>query len=36
MVLLQGILERAVEWGKLTTNPARVVRKPQARRERAI
>ena len=27
MVLLQGILERAVEWGKLTTNPARVVRK---------
>jgi integrase len=30
LVLLQGILERAVEWGRIPTNPARVVKKPSA------
>jgi len=36
MVILQGILERAVEWRRLPTNPARAVRKPPQRRERAV
>lgn len=30
LVLLQGILERAVEWGRIQNNPARYVRKPKA------
>ena len=36
MVLLQGVLERAVEWQRIPANPCRVVRKPSQRRERAI
>jgi integrase len=36
MVLLQGVLERAVEWGRIPANPARAVRKPAQRRERAV
>jgi integrase len=36
MVLLQGVLERAVEWQRLPANPARAVRKPPQRRERAV
>jgi integrase len=36
MVILQGVLERAVEWGHLRANPARAVRKPPQRRERAV
>ena len=36
MVLLQGVLQRAVEWGRLPQNPARPVRKPPLERERAI
>jgi integrase len=30
LTLLQGALERAVEWGKINANPARYVRKPNA------
>ena len=36
MVILQGILERAVEWQRIPGNPARAVRKPPQRRERAV
>jgi hypothetical protein len=36
MVTLQGVLERAVEWQRITANPARAVRKPPQRRERAV
>ena len=36
MVILQGVLERAVEWQHIRANPARAVRKPPQRRERAV
>jgi integrase len=36
LVLLQGVLQRAVEWQRIPHNPARLVRKPQARRRRAV
>ena len=36
MVILQGVLERAVEWRRIPANPCRAVRKPSQRRERAI
>ena len=36
MVILQGVLERAVEWQRIPANPARAVRKPPQRRERAV
>jgi integrase len=36
MVILQGVLERAVEWQRIRTNPARAVRKPPQRRVRAV
>ena len=36
MVILQGVLERAVEWQRIPSNPARAVRKPAQRRERAV
>ena len=36
MAMLQGILQRAVEWERLRSNPARVVRKPSKRRQRAV
>jgi len=29
LVLLQGVLQRAVEWGRLPQNPARLVRRPR-------
>lgn len=32
--ILQGILERAVEWGHIQQNPAKVVKKPEQRRTR--
>lgn len=32
LVIVQGILQRAVEWGYIPTNPAKVVRKPIGRR----
>jgi integrase len=34
--VLQGVLQRAVEWGRLPRNAARVVRKPSGMRERAV
>jgi hypothetical protein len=36
LVLLQGMLERAVEWGRIQANPARVIKKPRASRSRAV
>jgi integrase len=36
LVLLQSILERAVEWRRLDSNPARAVRKPSQRRTRTV
>ena len=36
LTLLQGILERAVEWRRIATNPARSVRKPLQRRARPV
>jgi integrase len=36
MVILQGVLERAVEWQHIPANPARAVRKPPQRRDRAV
>jgi site-specific recombinase XerC len=36
LVLIQSIYRRAVEWGRLTANPAKAVRKPSGRRERTI
>lgn len=36
LMLLQGVLQRAVEWGALPTNPMLAVRKPAARRVREV
>ncbi len=36
MAMLQGILQRAVEWERLRSNPVRAVRKPPKRRQRAV
>jgi integrase len=36
MSIVQGVLQRAVEWHRLTTNPARAVRKPPQKRKRRI
>jgi integrase len=36
LALLQGMLERAVEWGMLKTNPVKSVRKPSQRRQREV
>ena len=36
LVLLQSIFARAVEWQRVATNPVRAVRKPRARRRRAV
>jgi integrase len=36
MSIVQGVLQRAVEWHRLTTNPALAVRKPVQRRTRRI
>lgn len=36
MTLLQGVLQRACEWDRLASNPARAVRKPTAARARAV
>ncbi len=36
LAVLSGVLQRAVEWGKLPSNPARAVRSPSARRARAV
>jgi integrase len=36
LVLLQGVLQRAVEWRRIPYNPARLVRKPPAGRRRQV
>ncbi|MGI8428876.1 MAG: tyrosine-type recombinase/integrase, partial [Solirubrobacteraceae bacterium] len=36
LVLLQSILERAVEWRRLESNPAHAIRKPRQRRTRVV
>jgi integrase len=36
LVLLQGVLERAVEWGRIGSNPARYVRKPRQGTQRHV
>ncbi|MGB2694956.1 MAG: site-specific integrase [Dehalococcoidia bacterium] len=36
LVMVQGMLQRAVEWERIPSNPARVVRKPNGKRIRAI
>lgn len=36
LTMLQGILSRAVEWERISANPAAAVRKPPSRREREI
>ena len=36
LALLQGVLERAVEWGHLQANPVRVIRKPPQGRRRVV
>src|SRR6478672_7865868 len=36
LVMLQGILQRAVKWQYLVSNPARFVGKPPSRRRRAV
>jgi integrase len=36
MVMLQGVLQRAVEWEYLAANPIRRVRKPVSRRRRVV
>lgn len=36
LVLLQGVLRRAVEWGRLRVNPVVPVTKPQIRRQRHV
>jgi hypothetical protein len=36
LVLLQGVLQRACEWGRLASNPVAIVRKPVAPRARTV
>jgi len=36
LTLLQGVLQRACEWGRLASNPLATVRKPPARATRAV
>jgi integrase len=36
LALLQGVLQRAVEWQRLAQNPVKLVRKPQIRRLRDV
>ena len=36
VALLQGVLQRAVEWGRIPQNPARLARKPSATRSREV
>jgi integrase len=36
LAVLQSMLQRAVEWEQIRSNPVRVVRKPAARRKRAV
>src|SRR5215211_3441507 len=34
--LVQGVMQRAVEWERIATNPVRLVRKPSAKRTREV
>ena len=34
LVLLQGVMQRAVEWKRITSNPVKLVKKPRATRSR--
>jgi site-specific recombinase XerD len=36
MVVLQAMFEQAIRWGWVATNPVKSVRKPPAKRERAV
>ncbi|HEX6456002.1 MAG TPA: tyrosine-type recombinase/integrase [Solirubrobacterales bacterium] len=36
LTLLHGILQRAVEWGRIPVNPAAAIRKPKAKRTRTV
>ena len=36
LTLLQGVLQRACEWGRVSSNPVQAVRKPPAGRARAV
>ncbi len=36
LMLLQGVLQRACEWGRISSNPVMAVRKPPAARARAV
>lgn len=36
LTLLQGVLQRACEWDRMTSNPVKSVRKPATRRARAV
>ncbi len=36
LALLQGVLQRAVEWRRIQHNPVKVVRKPKIRRQRSV
>ena len=36
MMVLSSVLQRAVEWGRIPSNPVRLIRKPTAKRERAV
>ena len=36
LAILQGVLQRAVEWRRIPSNPARLVRKPTARAKRKV
>jgi integrase len=36
LAILQGVLQRAVEWRRIPVNPCRAVRKPSQRRERVV
>jgi len=36
LVLLQGVLQRAVDWRRIGQNPVKAVRKPKVRRHRAV
>jgi integrase len=36
LMVLGSVLQRAVEWGRIPSNPVRVIRKPTAKRERTV
>lgn len=36
LALLQGVLQRAVEWQRIPANPCKAVRKPSQRRDRVV